>query len=96
MDKSCFVDVFGDSPRVLVLDYLLDNRILDFCKSDIAEATGISRSTLNNFFEILLKNIYIVKSRRIGRAQLYKVNKKNIVIQKLTELDVFLTKKKSP
>jgi len=89
---SAFVKTFGKSPRIQVLDFLLNNNLLDYCKADIAEQTAISRSTLDTFWNNLIKNKIIIKSRRIGRAELYKLNKKLPIVQKLIELGTFLTK----
>ena len=93
MRDSKFVKTFGKSPRILVLDFLLDNFLIDFCKSDIAEQTGISRATLDVFWEDLVKQKIIVHSRDIGRARLYKLNKSLPIVQKLLELDNVLNKK---
>jgi len=93
MQNSNFVKTFGGSPKILVLDFLLDNDLLDYCKSDIAEQTGISRATLDRFWGELIKQKIIIKSRNIGRAQLYKLNKKVPLVQKLIEFDNFLNKK---
>lgn len=92
MQKSAFVKTFGESPKIKVLDFLLDNRILDWSKSDMAEQTGISRATLDRFFDDLVKQKIIIKTRNIGRAELYKLNKNLPLIQKLIELDILLTK----
>jgi hypothetical protein len=91
--KSNFIKIFGNSPKVLTIDFLLDNILIDFHKSDVAEQTGISRSTLNIFFEDLIKDKLIIKSRIIGRAQMYQVNKQNLIIKKLLQLDKSLTMK---
>ncbi len=92
MEDSIFVKTFGASPKVKVLNFLLDNDMLDWCKADMAEQTGISRATLNKFFDELVKSEIIVKSRDIGRARLYKLNKKLTLVRKLIELDNSLIK----
>ena len=92
MDDSQFVKVFGKSPKILVIDYLLDNLFIDFHKSDMADQTGISRSTLDIFFNELIVNGFIVRYRKIGRAQMYMTNKKNPIIQRLAKLDRYLSK----
>lgn len=93
MHKSAFVKVFGENPKIKVLDFLLDNRALDWSKSDMAEQTGISRSTLDRFFGDLVKDEVIIKNRSIGRATLYKLNTNLPLIKKLIELDIYLSKK---
>ncbi len=96
MHKSAFVDAFGESPRIKALDFILDNRILDWSKSDMARATGISRNTLNMFFSDLVKSGIIVRSRAIGRAVLYKVNTRSGFVQRLVEVDKFLSRHEKP
>lgn len=94
MKESIFVRTFGNTPKVKILDFLLDNDLLDWSKSDMAEATGISRAILNTFFEQLVKDKIILKNRVIGRATLYKLNKNLLLVQKLVELDNSLSKVK--
>lgn len=93
MEESIFVKTFGDTPRVRIWDFLLDNLSLDFTKSEIARQTGISRATLDRIWPYLIKNKLIVESRKIGRALLFKVNKENKLMQMIIELDNFLTTK---
>src|SRR3989338_5904183 len=45
--KSVFMEIFGASPTVRVLDYLLSVYPLDCSISDIAENAQISRTTLH-------------------------------------------------
>ena len=86
-DFSMFIEFMGDSPTVRVLDYLLTERDLDFSISDIARNAGIGRTTLYRIWGSLLKNKIIVPTRIIGKAKLYKLNKHNIKIKKLMEID---------
>jgi len=85
--KSLFIDFMGDSPTIRVLDYLLTERDLDFSITDIAKNSGIGRATLYRIWDDLIKNKIITPTRIIGKAKLYKLNKDNIVIKKLIEVD---------
>ena len=99
-NKSLFIDFMGDSPVVRVLDYLLTERDLDFSITDIAKNAGIGRSTLYRVWDHLMGNKIIVPTRVIGKAKLYKLNKDNVTIKKLLEIDDTLIledlKKRSP
>jgi len=86
-DKSLFIDFMGDSPTIRVLDYLLTERDLDFSITDIAKNSSIGRATLYRIWDNLTKNRIIVPTRIIGKAKLYKLNKENIVIKKLIDID---------
>ena len=77
----------GDSPTIRVLDYLLTERDLDFSITDMAKNAGIGRSTLYRLWDDLIKNKIIIPTRIIGKAKLYKLNKNNVKIKKLIEID---------
>lgn len=85
--KSLFIEFMGDSPTIKVLDYLLTERDLDFSISDMARNAGIGRTTLYRILDNLIKNRIIVPTRIIGKAKLYRLNKENIKIKKLMEID---------
>ena len=86
-NKSLFIEFMGDSPTIRVLDYLLTERDLDFSITDMAKNAGIGRTTLYRIWDDLIKNKIIVPTRVIGKAKLYKLNKGNIKIKKLMEID---------
>ena len=86
--KSVFMELFGTSPTVRVLDYLLSVYPLDCSASDIAENAQISRTTLHyNIIPDLVKNEALVITRALGRIKLYKLNEKNPLVKKLLEID---------
>ena len=88
--KSLFIELFGDSPTIKVLDYLLTERELDFSISDMARNSGIGRATLYRIWEELIKNQIIMPTRTIGKSKLYKLNIENPKIKKLIEIDDML------
>ncbi len=91
--KSSFRLVFGDSPIVKVIDFFLDNRVFDYSLTDIAKNSDIGWSTLHGFWKDFVKLGIVAKTRRIGRAELYKLNLKNPVVKKLIDLDNNISKK---
>ncbi len=86
-EKSLFIEFMGDSPTIKVLDYLLTERDLDFSITDMAKNSAIGRSTLYRIWDDLIKNKIILPTRVIGKAKLYKLNKDNVIIKKLIEID---------
>jgi len=90
--QSLFIRFMGDSPVVRVLDYLLTERDLDFCISDLAAQAGVGRTTLYRIWDHLLKNHILLPTRVIGKARLYTLNQRNPAVQKLIELDDLLLK----
>ena len=85
-EQSLFIEFMGDSPTIRVMDYLLTMGELDFSITDMAENAGIGRATLYRIWDNLIKHKIIIHTRDIGKAKLFKLNRKNPKIQKLIEL----------
>ena len=88
--KSLFIELFGDSPTIKVLDFLLTERDIDFSISDMARNSGIGRASLYRIWDELIKNQIISQTRVIGKSKLYKLNSNNPKIKKLIEIDDML------
>ncbi len=84
--ETLFRKALGDTPKIRVLEFLIEGRELDYSISDIAEGANIGRTTLFRIFEDLLETKVIVFTRQIGNAQLYKLNIKNPLVKKLVEI----------
>ena len=91
-DKTSFRLVFGDSPASKVLDFLIDNQEFDYSLTDISRGAEIAWSTLHEFWPDLVKLGVVTKTRKIGRAELYKLNKENPLVKKLIEIDMLVSK----
>jgi len=61
-----FEKIFGRSAQLIVLEYLISNRDRITYLSGIAEATGLSHSSVTRVVEPLLK-ANIVKENNIGK-----------------------------
>jgi len=91
--KSTFKLVFGESPMIKVLDFFLDNREFDYSLTDITKNSDIGWSTLHGFWNDIVKLGIVIETRRIGRAKLYKLNRKSALVKKLVELDNAISKR---
>ncbi|MBS3128730.1 hypothetical protein J4410_06310 [Candidatus Woesearchaeota archaeon] len=92
-EKSSFRLVFGDAPIVKVIDFFLDNREFDYSLTDIAKNSDIGWSTLHLFWKEIVNLGIVVKTRKIGNAELYKLNIANPIVKKLTEIDSAISKR---
>mgnify|MGYP001568764399 CR=1 FL=1 len=92
-NKSSFRLVFGNSPIVKVIDFFLENREFDYSLTDIAKNSDIGWSTLHLFWKDLITMEVVIKTRRIGRAELYKLNLNSALVKRLLELDKIISKK---
>ncbi len=85
--ETIFVEVFGKNPLIRVLDFLMTYQLFDYPLTEIAKNAGVSYSTLQTFWEKLEKNKIVVKTRRVGKSDLYKLNTKNPAVKQLLKLD---------
>ncbi len=75
--ESGFLKLVGGSPTAKVLDFMLTGREFDYSKREIAENAGISYNTLNAVWKQLLADAILVKTRRIGKQDMFKLNEDN-------------------
>ncbi len=85
-EKTFFRELFGDTTKIRVLEYLLEGRELDHSIGDIAEGAGINRVTLFRMWNEIEKSHLIIHTRDIGNAKLYKLNLSNPYVKILQEL----------
>ena len=91
-NKTIFVEVFGDNPVIKVLDFLITFQLFDYPLTEIAKNSRVSYSTLQTFWNKLEKNNIVIKTRRVGKSNLYKLNTDNPAIKQLIKLDWNLIK----
>ena len=87
MEKSLLLTLTGDMPLFRIVDFLLDNKGMDFTKQDIAKGAGISRAALFNYWAELEHHGIVRATRSFGKTKLYTLNAKSPVAQKIIELE---------
>ncbi len=85
-ESTVFRELFGDTPKVRVLEYFLEGRELDHSLGDIAEGAGINRVTLFRLWPEIEKSHLVVHTRNIGNAKLFMLNRENPRMLKLIQL----------
>tara|TARA_Y100000310_G_C20402115_1_gene677921 strand:- start:219 stop:554 length:336 start_codon:yes stop_codon:yes gene_type:complete len=91
-DGSAFLEYFGDTPKLRLLDFLIGNHFFDFNMTDMAKEAGISYNSLQVFFGDFLNKGIIIKTRRVGKSDMYKLNMDNVTSQNFVKFAWFLTK----
>ncbi len=91
-EKSIFIEYFGNSPMIKVLDFLITARDFDYSMTEIARNSGVGWSAFSVIFKKLLEKNLIKPTRIIGNAKMFKLNTENPAVQKLIKLDKELTK----
>ena len=91
-----FCEIFGLTPRNIIIEFFLEMRGLDFSIGDIVRETGLNRATAYNTIEELEKAKYLIPTRKVSGSQLYILNTNkeevkvlinvfNIVLQNIAE-----------
>jgi predicted transcriptional regulator len=79
--------VFGYSPQMRILNYLLDFPTNDFTKKETIQALGMSKQTFYKYFVNLEETGMVKVNRTIGKARLYKIDRSNPMIKTITEFE---------
>ena len=91
-NNSIFVEVFGSNPIIKVLDFLITFADFDYPLTEIAKNSGVGYSSLQSFWDKLIRNNIVIKTRRVGKSDLFKLNTNNPAVKQLIKLDWNLTK----
>ena len=79
--KTVFLETFGDSPILRVLDFLIVNEDFDYSMTDIAKLSGVGYSTLKLFWNKLEKKHIVKKIRVVGKAKMFKLDMTNQIVK---------------
>ena len=86
-DKSLLLQLTGEMPLFKIVDFLLENKGMDFSKIDIVKGAEISRASLFNYWGELEKHGIVKVTRSFGKTKLYTLNVQNPVAKKIIELE---------
>lgn len=77
MVNSIFLQVYGDNPKLRVLDFLITFQDYDYSMKDIAKQAEVGYTTLKEFWPEFVKRNIVKKTRIIGNAKMFKLNTEN-------------------
>ncbi len=95
-NKSIFLEYFGDTPKLRVLDFLIDNQMFDYPLTEIARGSNVSYNSLKMFFNKWIKHKIIIETRKVGKSDYYKINIDNSFVKNLIKLDWALCTSETP
>ncbi|MGZ7068294.1 MAG: transcriptional repressor [Methanobacterium sp.] len=67
-------EIWGQCPKVKVIDLLISNPQSEYTKTDIANYSGVARSTVYGIIDQLEEYKIIKRTKKVGRSQLYQAN----------------------
>ncbi len=83
--SSTIIKTLGDSPKLRIVGFFLDNPLFNFKKKEVIEALGMSKQTFYKYFPELEEYEIVKVSRRIGKAKLYRINPEHPLVTMLRE-----------
>ncbi len=86
-ENSLLLNFVGDNPFFRIVDFLLENKGMDFSKSEIAKGAGFSRASAFNYWPKVEKYGLVKVTRRFGKTKLYTLNAGSGVVKKIVELE---------
>jgi len=93
MEKSLLLQLTGEMPLFKIIDFLIENKGIDFSKKDIAEGAEISRASLFNYWNELEMYGIVRVTRQFGKTKLYTLNSNNIITKRILDLEKALISK---
>ena len=89
-EKSLLLKLTGDMPLFRIIDFLVDNKGMDFTKKGISEGAKIARASLFNYWPELETRKIVKPTRKFGKTQLYTLNSESPITRKILELEMTL------
>lgn len=83
--KSLFLKKQGGTPKNKVLDFLITYQELDYSLKEIAKYSEVGYSTIKILIKRLVKDKWVVPTRKISKIILYKLNVNNPEVKKFIE-----------
>lgn len=89
-NKTILREVFGDSPQVKVIDFLIGDIKESWTLYEIRDRTKTSYATLKKLMPSLLSKKIVAVRKKVGKSNLYSMNLKNRYVKRLVEIDLDL------
>ncbi|MFA5333144.1 MAG: hypothetical protein WC376_01475 [Candidatus Nanoarchaeia archaeon] len=86
---SLLLEYLGESPKIKVIDFFIENLFGSYSKVEINNETKVSRTTLQQICDDLVKQKVLISEKK-GNMILYKLNTKNEFVKFLINLDYSL------
>jgi len=84
-EKSLFLEREGYTPKNKVLDFLIVAQDFDYSLKEIAKYSKVSYPCIKQLKKKLVKDKWITLTRKVGKAQMYRLNLKNKKVQKFID-----------
>jgi biotin operon repressor len=83
-------ELFGDCPKVNIVETFAENHEDTLSGPDISRMTGVTKATVYTHINRLLKEDIIIKTKKVGKTQLYQLNNDNPKAKIILMLERFI------
>ena len=80
------MDFLGNSPRIKLIDFFLENRDESFCMTEIYKRTEVSYPSIKTHIPLMLSHHTIKIHKRVGKIFFFTVNKETLYFKPLLAL----------
>ena len=84
--KSIFLQVYGDNPKLRVMDFLITFQEYDYSMKEIAKNSEIGYTTLKQFWPEFVMREIVKPTRIVGKAKMFELNTDNPEVQLFMKL----------
>jgi uncharacterized membrane protein len=85
-------DIFSSKEIVRIFDFLLDDPLSQYTKSEISEGASVSRPTVYKIVPVLIKMGVLERTRSFGITELLELNLSSPLVVSLMKFDSELSK----
>ena len=90
--ESIFIEYFGNSSQVRILDFLIDGIGFDYTLDELARGSKVKWETFVNIWKKLLDKDIVILSRVKRNNKYFTLNRKNEFVKSILKLDLELIK----
>ena len=94
-DKFAFMEYLGDTPQLRVIDFLIDNHFFDYPLTEVARGSNVSYNSLVSFFSEWVKKGIVIRTRKVGKSEYFKLNLENNFVKSIIKFDWNLVESKA-
>lgn len=84
--ENIFIEYFGNTPFIKILDFLIVGKDFDYSLTEIAKGAQVGWTAFSKVWKVFVEKGIVKHTRDIGKARLYKINTENPLVQKLIKV----------
>lgn len=85
-EENTFIEYFGNTPFIKVLDFLIVGKDFDYSLTEIAKGAQVGWTAFSKVWKVFVEKGIVKHTRSIGKARLHKIDTENPLVQKLIKV----------